>query len=113
MEAARKFARECGVTVEHLLSGQDGGFSKADVAWSYELGKSLVSPDKLDSLTTFKRKLHTWYMKASEKRLDQLMVKVRDEHFFREDSVCIDFEDLFFFYNLDALDKSIISTYCL
>ena len=53
-------------------------------------------------------------MKAvKELKLDQLMVKVKHEHFFREDSICIDFEDLYFFYNLDGLDKSIISTYCL
>ena len=113
MEAAVRFARECGVTLEHLLSGSDGGYTVADTAWRYELGKSLLRPDQLDSLTTFKRQLHTWYVKASKKGLYQLMVKIRHEHFFREDSVCIDFEDLFYLYNLDALNKSIISTYCL
>ena len=114
MEAAKRFAKECGVTLEHLLSGHDGSYSKADVAWPYDLGKSLVRPDQLDSLTTFKRQLHTWYVQATKKKkLDQLMVKVKHEHFFREDSICIDFEDLYFFYNLDALHKSIISTYCL
>ena len=113
MEAAIRFARECGVTLEHLLSGRDGNYTNADTAWPYELGKSLIRPDQLDSLTTFKRQLHTWYVQATKKKLDQLMVKVKHEHFFRDDSLCIDFEDLYFFYNLDGLDKSIISTYCL
>ena len=113
LEEARRFAIECGVPLDHLLSGNDGGYTTADVAWVYALGKSLVSPDKLESLSTSMRQLHTWYMKATQRKLNQLMVLVREEHFFREDSVCIDFEDLYYLYNLDALDKSIISTYCL
>lgn len=113
MEEVRRCARECGVPVEHLLSGHDGAFSVGEVAWKYELGKSLVRPAKLGSLTTYMRQLHTWYMQVSQKKESNLMIKIRDEHFFRDDSVCIDFQDLFDFYNLDALDKAIVSAYCL
>ena len=113
MEEARKFARECGVSLEHLLSGHDGSYTNADVAWPFELGKSLVRPEQLNSMTTLKRQLHKWYVQSAKAGNDQLMIKVREEHFFRDDGVCIEFEDLYYLYNLDALDKSIISTYCL
>ena len=42
-----------------------------------------------------------------------LMVKVKKEHYFREDEICINFEELFQLYNQDTLDKSIVSCYCL
>ena len=115
IEEARRLARDCGISVEQLLSGHDGSFSIADpqAAWKYEAGKSLVRPELLGSLSTLKRQLHQWYLKTSNNGLDTLMVKITEEHFFRDDSVCIYLQDLFDLYNLDALDKSIISTYCL
>ena len=115
IEEARRLARDCVISVEQLLSGHDGSFSIADpqAAWKYDAGKSLVRPDLLDSLSTLKRQLHQWYLTASNKGLHTLMVKITEEHFFHDDSVYIYLEDLFHLYNLDALDKSIISTYCL
>ena len=103
------------MTVEQVLSGRDGAFQIADphVAWKYEPGKSLVRPELLGSLSTLKRQLHQWYLKAAKKGLDTLMVKVTEEQFFRDDSISIYLADLFYLYNLDGLDKSIISTYCL
>jgi hypothetical protein len=113
MDEVRRFARECGMTVEQVLSGRDGSFPIAEQAWKYEPGKSLVRPELLGSLSTRKRQLHQWYMKAANKGLDTIMVKVGEEHFFRDDSICIYLADLWDLYNLDALDKSIVSTYCL
>lgn len=113
IDEVRRFARDCGMTVEQVLSGRDGSFPIAEEAWKYEPGKSLVRPELLGSLSTLKRQLHQWYLRASKQNLDQLMVKVTEDKFFRDDSISIDFEDLFFLYNFDGLDKSIISTYCL
>ena len=114
MDEVRRFARDCGMTVEQVLSGRDGAFQIADLAWKYEPGKSLVRPELLGSLSTLKRQLHQWYLKASTASgLDTLMVKVTEEQFFRDDSISIYLADLFDLYNLDALDKSIVSTYCL
>ena len=40
-------------------------------------------------------------------------VKFTEEHFIGKDEMTIDFEELYQLYKLDALDLSIISTYCL
>jgi hypothetical protein len=40
-------------------------------------------------------------------------VAVKKEHYFREDTINIELEELFQLYNQDALDKSIVSCYCL
>jgi len=42
-----------------------------------------------------------------------LMVAVKKEHYFREYQICIMLEEFFQLYNQDALDKSIVSCYCL
>jgi len=113
MDEVRRLARDCGMTVEQVLSGHDGSFAIAETAWKYEPGKSLVRPELLGSLSTFKRQLHQWYLRAAKKRVDAIMVKVTEEHYYRDDSISIYLQDLFYLYNLDGLDKSIISTYCL
>lgn len=113
MDEVKRFARDCGMTVEQVLSGRDGSFPIAEKAWTYQPGESLVRPELLGSLSTLMRQLHQWYLKAAKKGLHTLMVKVREEDFFRDDSICIYLADLWYLYNLDALDKSIVSTYCL
>jgi hypothetical protein len=42
-----------------------------------------------------------------------LMVNVTKEHYICDNDRCIELEELFQLYNQDALDKSIISCYCL
>jgi hypothetical protein len=43
-----------------------------------------------------------------------LIVALRDEHYFRgNDEIHIDFEELFQLFNQDALDKSLVTCYCL
>ena len=41
------------------------------------------------------------------------MVGVKEEHYFQEYAVTVDFADIFGLYNLRALDKSLLSCYCL
>jgi len=41
------------------------------------------------------------------------MVEVKKEHYLLEYQICIELEELFQLYNQDALDKSIVSCYCL
>jgi hypothetical protein len=59
------------------------------------------------------RNLHTWYGIATKGGIETIMVRVREEHYFQEYCVNVDFNELFQLYNLRALDKSIISSYCL
>ena len=59
------------------------------------------------------RNLHTWYLNAAKEGIESLMVGVKEEHYFQDYTVIVDFVDLFVLYNLRALDKSILSCYCL
>lgn len=44
---------------------------------------------------------------------ESLMVKVKEEHYFHAKDLWVEFQELFQLFNQDALDKSIISCYCL
>ena len=82
-------------------------------AWTYVYGRSLVRPEKVESLTTQLRRLHQWYEKAAKAGHDVFWVKYRKEHYFTDDAMYIPFSEIFQLFNQDALDKSIISCYCL
>ena len=53
-------------------------------------------------------------MEASKDGTNYIIVGINDEHYFNGDEeIYIDFEELFQLYNQDAIDKSIVSCYCL
>ena len=104
--------RDFGISVDQLLGTEE--IPMADVAWQYASRKSLVRPEQVPHLSTQMRRLHEWYMQASKEGTIMLMVAVKDEHYFRvSDEICVMFEEFFQLYNQDALDKSIVSCYCL
>ena len=96
--------------VAHQVLG-DTGYAIAEIAYKYVLGQPLVTDTK--ALTTQLWKLHNWYMTAAKEGRFYLMAGVKEEHYFREYAVQVEFSKLFQMYNLRALDKSIISCYCL
>ena len=58
--------------------------------------------------------LHDWYLKAYKEGTDSILVGVKDEHYFNGvEALYIEFEELFQLYNQDALDKTIVSCYCM
>ena len=58
--------------------------------------------------------LHQWYMDITKiSNRESLMMKVKEEHYFHENVLYVEFTELFQLFNQDALDKSIISCYCL
>jgi hypothetical protein len=59
------------------------------------------------------RKLHEWYEEITKLDRNYLMVAVQNDHYYGEDSIAIELEGLFHLFNLDALDKSVASSYCL
>ena len=69
--------------------------------------------ENVKSLTTKMRQLHDWYKKEAKKGTVSIMVAVKEEHYFQKGVVSVQFRELFQLYNLRALDKSIISSYCL
>ena len=42
-----------------------------------------------------------------------MVAKVPEEYFFRAEEIHVEFSELFQLYNFDALDKSLMSYYCL
>jgi hypothetical protein len=104
------FANEAGLTLSQLL---EGDIPTAPLAWRYEKGKSLIPPEKEETLSTQMRKLHKWYMDAAKGAREFLLLRIPKDHFLGEDLVHIEFEEFFQLFNQDALDKSLVSSYVL
>ena len=108
-------AEVLNITVGQLLEIEPMPLLREDeVKWKYVWGQPLVAPDKVKNLPTRMYELHQWYMNITKisDRLS-LMVNVKEEHYYHEKVVSVEYSELFQLYNQDALDKSIISCYCL
>ena len=82
--------------------------------WTWEYGKDLVSPDELQNLPTQMTRLHKWYKAVTLEGRQMIVVKVTSEHLNGgKDEITIPLEELYQLYQLDALDLSILTTYCL
>ena len=112
-DRAAVLAAEMGVTVAELLSSQDNVLPVLPVAPKYVRGLPLVSEEKLPQLPTHMRNLHDWYMETAESGRKYIVAKVPEEYYFREEKIHVEFSELFQLFNFDALDKSLMSCYCL
>jgi hypothetical protein len=111
-DAHRQMAREAGVTVEQLLGIEElPKIQDHEVAWKYVPGQDLVR--EVENLSTRMRNLHDWYLREVKKGQDSLMVKVKEEHYFHAKDLWVEFQEMFQLFNQDALDKSLVSCYCL
>jgi hypothetical protein len=110
-ETVREIAANLHMTVAELLSGKE--IPKADLAWTYRYGQPMVRPEQVQHLPTQMRRLHEWYMQQTKEGRKMLLVKVKREHYFRDGEIHIELEELFQLFNQDALDKSIVTCYCL
>jgi hypothetical protein len=72
-----------------------------------------VDDEKLHQMPTNPRNFHAWYPRASKRDQTILVAKVGPEYYFREELIHIEVSEFFQFMNLDALDKSLMSCYCL
>ena len=87
---------------------------ESEISWQYVRAKPLVHPDKVKDLPTRMYQLHQWYMNITKiSNRESLMVNVKHEHYYHEKALTIEYPELFQLYNQDALDKSIVSCYCL
>ena len=60
------------------------------------------------------RRLHKWYMQASSEGQNRILMGFRNEHYGHGDhEIMIEFDELFQLFNQDAIDKAIVSAYCL
>jgi hypothetical protein len=95
--------------------GDDVVFDMLEVdEFRYQYGKPLVK-DGSRALTTMMRKFHKWYMKTcSNSGIDALTMRIKKEHdFVGLDYITVDFDEFFQLYNQKALDKSLVTCYCL
>ena len=102
-----------GVTVAELLGSEDNKLPNADVVPTYVPGKPFVSKEKLKKLPTHMRSMHERYLREVKRDRIMIVAKVPEEYFFRAEEVHVEFSELFQLYNFDALDKSLMSCYCL
>jgi hypothetical protein len=115
LEIAQKWADEWGMSVEDVLASQDERFSMAVVApkSKFVMGGPLVNKERLEDLPTNIRYLHAWYMNEAKNGRIMIMACVPRENYGRLEEIHVDFDKLFQTYNCDALDKSLMSCYCL
>ena len=102
-----------GMTIPQYLS-QLEYWPTAEEAYKYKYGQPLVKPNEVKKLPTKMRRLHKWYMRASKKGKNWILLGYKNKHYRHGDGqIMIEFEELFQLYKGDAIDKAIISAYCL
>ena len=115
MEEAKKLAADMGVALEQLLGSQDNNLPKAVPVRKYVIGQPLVTREEWPELPTHMRALHNWYMSeimlVPERKW--LVLDVTYEYYYREDKIHIEFSELYQLFHFDAIDKTLMSCYCL
>ncbi|XP_066308224.1 uncharacterized protein [Miscanthus floridulus] len=108
------FFQDTGLTLDQLTGKAPIQNLEVDTWKTYKYGKSLYNPAALNELGTQMYLLNKWYMQACGRGEQWIFVRFRDHHYFRGDDILhISFEELHQLYHMDALDKSIISSFCL
>nr|XP_051211676.1 uncharacterized protein LOC127329178 [Lolium perenne] len=113
MEETLKLAAQMGCTVEELLGSQDGALPIADIAPKFVYGADLVSRELLRQLPTHMRNLHQWYLDVCKENTTFIVANIPDAYYFRREVLHIEISELWQLFNLDSLDKSLMSCYCL
>ena len=108
-------AETLNITVGQLLEIEPMPLLREDeIKQKYVRGQPLVEPDKVKKLPMRMYELHQWYMDITKiSNRESLMVNVKKDHYFHEKVVSVEYSELFQLYNQDALEKSIVSCYCL
>jgi hypothetical protein len=103
------------ITVGQLLEIEPmSPLREEEIKRKYVRGQPLVEPDEVRNLPTRMYELHEWYMNITKiSNRESLMVNVKKDHYYHEKAVAVEYSELFQLYNQDALDKSIVSCYCL
>ena len=108
-------AKRLMITVGQLLDIEPMSLiTEEEIKRKYVCGQPLVHPDKVKDLPMRMYELHQWYMNMTKiSNRVSLMVNVKEEHYFHGKALPVEYSELFQLYNQDALDKSIVSCYCL
>ena len=102
-----------GMTIAHYIA-QLEVFPEDQMKHKYRHGKSLVRPNEVKDLPTKMRRLHKWYMKASKEAENWIVLGFKNEHYgYGDGEIMIEFEEIYQLYQMDDIDKAIVSAYCL
>ena len=103
------------ITVGQLLEIEPmSPLREEEIKRKYVRGQPLVEPDKVKNLPTRMYELHRLVHENNKStNQESLMVKVKEEYYFHKLALSIEYSELFQLFNQDALDKSIVSCYCL
>jgi len=110
---------ESGLPFETIVGIAAGlEFPRAEVVdeWrrNFEPGRSLMNPKHLHVLGTQMYALNNWCMEASRDGQLWISVRFRNQNYFRgDDLILVQMNELHQLCHLDALDKLLISCYCL
>ena len=111
-----KQAQEIGISVSALRTLQSGGtIGFGELARQYVRGQPLIDSSHLRLLPARMHQLHDWYMSyTANNDGDYIYAKIQKSHYGPgDDELHIELPELFQLFNFDALDKSIVSAYCL
>ena len=117
LDSLERYFGQSGLNMEAAIIGCQT-FEKAEVVdpWRarYEPGISLFDPQHLHELGTQMFAINKWCIVASKRGENWISVRVRQHHYFRGDDLTyVQFEELHQLCHLDALDKSLVSCFCL
>ena len=105
---------ETGLTKARLEGKENVQVHEGEGRKPFVLGQPLMWPELIDRLPTRMRELHNWYMKYSSERNIMFAARIKDNHFHRGmDDVWMELVNLWDLYHQDALDKSLLSTFCM
>ena len=104
-----------GITVGQLLEIEPmSQLREEDIKPKYVRGQPSVMPEEVKNLPTRMYELHDWYMKiTNSSNRESLMVNVKEEHYFHKLALSVEYSELFQLFNQEAVDKSLVSCYCL
>jgi hypothetical protein len=109
-------ARDMGITLAELKALQSGkSVTIHEVMRKYVRGEDLVDPAMVRTLPARLHQLNAWYLRTTKSQEgDWLYGKIPKDFFGPgDDEVQIEYCELWQLFNFDALDKSIISAFCM
>ena len=119
MDSLENYFIESGLPysmIQNIAAGLE--FPRAEVVdgWSrnFSPGRSLMNPKHLHVLDTQMFAINNWCMEACKGGVDWISVQFRNHHYFHgDDLILVQMSKLHQLCHMDALDKSLISCFCL
>lgn len=104
---------ETGLSREEITGEKEIPVS-TDIKWPFKLGQPLVGPEMESTLQTKMRRFHQWYLEQSRSKRRMFGVRVKDHDFFNgEETIWLEFKDIYEVYHKDAMDVSLVACWVL